>query len=143
MLTDVFWVGGDLESLLESVQRACTNPLNSWIERRIFPGAHPPSLQEITPMLGTHGFSVLDVENLRLQYARTLTCWLERFEAAKDRLPAKCDAQFVRTWRFYLASSQASFATGHLQLFQVLFARKGFNDIPWTRDFLYRDEPSP
>jgi cyclopropane-fatty-acyl-phospholipid synthase len=114
-------------------------PLNSWIERRIFPGAHPPSLDEMTPMLGQHGLSVLDVENLRLHYAKTLAHWLERYEAAQDRLPPRCDAQFVRTWRFYLASAQASFATGHLQLFQVLFARRGFNDIPWTRESLYRD----
>ena len=31
------------------------------------------------------GFSVLDVENLRLHYALTLRCWLERFEAARER----------------------------------------------------------
>jgi cyclopropane-fatty-acyl-phospholipid synthase len=117
-------------------------PLNSWIERRIFPGAHPPALEEMTPMLGQHGFSILDVENLRLHYAKTLAHWLERFEAAQDRLPASCDARFVRTWRFYLASSQTAFTSGNLQLFQVLFSRRGFNEIPWTREHLYADAAS-
>jgi cyclopropane-fatty-acyl-phospholipid synthase len=125
--------------LIHTIGTDRPGPLNSWIERRIFPGAHPPSLEEMTPMFGQYGLSVLDVENLRLHYARTLAQWLERFEAAQDRLPAMFDEQFARTWRFYLAASQASFATGHLQLFQVLFARRGFNAIPWTREYLYRD----
>jgi cyclopropane-fatty-acyl-phospholipid synthase len=47
------------------------------------------------------------------------------------------DEQFVRAWRFYLASSVASFRTGSLQLFQVMFSRRGARDVPWTRDYLY------
>jgi cyclopropane-fatty-acyl-phospholipid synthase len=43
----------------------------------------------------------------------------------------------VRTWRLYLAGSIASFRTGWLQLFQVLFARGCTNRIAWTRDDLY------
>jgi cyclopropane-fatty-acyl-phospholipid synthase len=43
------------------------------------------------------------------------------------------DETFVRAWRLYLAGSQAAFATGTMQLFQVLFARGSSNEIPWTR----------
>ena len=43
------------------------------------------------------------------------------------------DETFVRAWRLYLAGSQAAFTTGSMQLFQVVFARGGSNDIPWTR----------
>jgi cyclopropane-fatty-acyl-phospholipid synthase len=39
----------------------------------------------------------------------------------------------VRAWRLYLAGSQAAFATGSMQLFQVVFARGRTNAIPWTR----------
>ena len=49
------------------------------------------------------------------------------------------DDKFVRAWYFYLASSETAFTSGHLQLFQVLFARKGFNEIPWTRADIYRN----
>jgi cyclopropane-fatty-acyl-phospholipid synthase len=126
--------------LIHTIGTDRPGPLNSWIERHIFPGAYPPALEEVTPMLGRHGFSVLDIENLRLHYAQTLAHWLGRFEAAQDRLPPRCDARFIRAWRFYLASSQASFTTGSLQLFQILFGRRGFNEIPWTRDYLYREK---
>jgi len=47
------------------------------------------------------------------------------------------DEKFVRMWRLYLAGSVAAFATGSLQLFQVLFAPGESNDVPWTRAHLY------
>jgi cyclopropane-fatty-acyl-phospholipid synthase len=125
--------------LIHSIGADRPAPLNSWIERRIFPGACPPSLAQMMPLFGPNGFSVLDVENLRLHYAMTLGHWLRRFEAAREQVQEMFDPRFVRVWRFYLATSEASFATGHLQLYQVLFARRGCNEIPWTRDYLYRD----
>ena len=47
------------------------------------------------------------------------------------------DDAFVRTWRLYLASAQASFASGDLQLFQVTFGRAADNTQPATRRALY------
>lgn len=125
--------------LIHTIGTDRPGPLNSWIERHIFPGAYPPALTEMLPLVGDNGFSVLDVENLRLHYARTLSEWRARFEDVAEEVQQRYGERFVRTWRFYLASSQASFQTGHLQLFQVLFARKGFNGIPWSRDYLYHD----
>jgi cyclopropane-fatty-acyl-phospholipid synthase len=78
------------------------------------------------------------VENLRLHYARTLSHWLQRFEGAVEQIERMYDDRFVRAWRFYLAASQASFVTGHLQLYQILFARRGHNAMPWTRAYLER-----
>ena len=79
-------------------------------------------------------FSVLDVENLRLHYARTLEHWRQRFDdAARRGRAAMFDETFVRAWRLYLAGSQAAFTTGSMQLFQVVFARGSSNEIPWTR----------
>ena len=83
------------------------------------------------------GFSVLDVENLRLHYAKTLEHWLARFDARQDEVRERFDEAFVRAWRLYLASSITSFTIGWLQLFQVVFTRPGVNEIPWTRDHLY------
>ena len=77
------------------------------------------------------------MENLRLHYARTLEHWLQRFETALPQVTDMFGESFVRLWRLYLAGSLGAFATGELQLFQVVFARAGDNDIPWTRDFLY------
>ena len=81
--------------------------------------------------------SVLDVENLRLHYARTLLDWLTLFESNVDRVRGMFDEKFVRMWRLYLAGSAAAFTTGTLQLFQVLFAPGESNDVPLTRAHQY------
>ena len=114
-------------------------PMNAWIERRIFPGAYPPALREMLGIFEHGNFSVLDVENLRLHYARTLHHWLERYEASLEQVRQQFDEDFVRAWRLYLAGSIASFTTGHLQLFQVVFNRATNNDIPFTREHHFRD----
>jgi cyclopropane-fatty-acyl-phospholipid synthase len=123
--------------LVHSIGRDRLVPLNPWIERRIFPGAYPPTLREMMEIFEPNGFSVLDVENLRLHYARTLEHWLERYEANVDTVRSMFDEAFVRAWRLYLAGSIKAFEHGTLQLFQVLFSRSGMNTIPWTRDHLY------
>ena len=64
--------------LIHTIAQARPEPLNAWIEQRIFPGAHPPTLTEMMPLLEHADLTVLDVENLRLHYAQTLEHWLER-----------------------------------------------------------------
>jgi cyclopropane-fatty-acyl-phospholipid synthase len=88
------------------------------------------------------GFSILDVENLRTHYARTLAHWLERYESCVEHVRQMFGDSFVRMWRLYLAGSEAAFTSGDLQLFQVVFARPRNNRIPWTREHLYRQEPA-
>ena len=123
--------------LVHSIARNQPRPMNAWIERRIFPGSYPPTLREMTKVFEPWGFSVLDVENLRLHYAKTLEHWLTRFDAHQDTVCERFDEDFVRAWRLYLAGSLAGFTTGWLQLFQVVFTRPGLNNIAWTRDHLY------
>lgn len=124
--------------LLHSIGRNTPTPLSVWIERRIFPGAYPPSLVEMLQILEPFGFSILDVENLRLHYAKTLEHWLARFERAAEDIRNEFDDYFVRAWRLYLSGSLAGFSAGTLQLFQVVFARQNNNDLPLTREHLYQ-----
>ncbi len=126
--------------LIHSIGQNRGGVTNSWLVKRIFPGAYLPSLREMTAVFEPWQFSVLDVENLRLHYARTLEHWLRRFERVADRARAMFDAAFVRAWRLYLASSLAGFSTGFIQLFQVVFAPANNNDIPWTRLPIYEQE---
>ena len=86
--------------------------------------------------------SVIDVENLRPHYARTLEHWLERFESSSAQVSEMFGADFVRRWRLYLAGSLAGFSSGSLQHFQILFARKACQRIPLTRAQLYATEQS-
>jgi cyclopropane-fatty-acyl-phospholipid synthase len=128
--------------LVHFIGRNQPMPFNEWIARYIFPGAHAPSLGEVLPdLLEAPRFTVLDIENLRLHYARTLGHWLERFEAHADTVRVQFGDTFLRTWRLYLASAQACFRSGDLQLFQVAFARAGDNSIPPTRHALYTSDP--
>jgi len=109
-------------------------PLSPWIRKRIFPGAYAPTLPEVfEQVLEPYAFSVLDVHNLRWHYAKTLEHWARRFEDASRQVQSMFDAQFVRAWRLYLTGSQASFSTGSLQLFQVLFERGHKPAAPFTR----------
>ena len=130
-------LAGRGRGLIHSIGRNQPGPLQPWIERRIFPGAYPPTLGEMAAIFEPWDFSILDVENLRLHYAQTLRHWLALFEAAGERVRTMFDERFVRMWRLYLAGSVAGFATGTLQLFQVVFAPGESNDIPWTRAHLY------
>ncbi len=123
--------------LIHSIGRNRPAPLHPWITRRIFPGAYPPSLAEMMQIFEPWDLSVLDVENIRLHYAKTLHHWLELYEASKDRVREMFDDKFVRMWRLYLAGSIAGFTTGTLQLFQVVFAPRENNNVPQNRAHLY------
>ena len=123
--------------LIHSIGRDRPSPMTPWIERNIFPGACPPSLSQMMQIFEPFRFSVLDVENLRLHYAKTLEHWLGRYETNAERVAQMFDATFVRAWRLYLAGSVAAFRSGDMQLFQVCFNRSGQNRIPWTRQYLY------
>lgn len=123
--------------LIHSIGRNVAFPMDAWTEKRIFPGAYPPSLREMMDIFEPLRFSVLDVENLRLHYARTLEIWLERFEGASSAVQQMFDEHFVRAWRLYLAASIATFSAGELQLFQIVFAHGTNNSIPWTRAPVY------
>jgi cyclopropane-fatty-acyl-phospholipid synthase len=124
--------------LLHFIGRDWARPLNAWIRRRIFPGAYAPSLDQVVRgVLIPARLSVLDVENLRLHYALTLDHWRRRYEHAVATGQVGFDERFRRAWRLYLAGSQAAFSTGDLQLYQVSFARRGDDAIPWTRAELY------
>lgn len=129
----------DGRGLIHTIGRNKAELMNAWIEKRIFPGAYPPTLGEMMNIFEPWGFSIIDVENLRLHYARTLEHWLRRFETADEQVANMFDRQFARSWRLYLAGSLASFSTGWLQLFQVVFAHPDKNDLPWTRTHLYKD----
>ena len=120
--------------LLHFIGRNQSAPLNAWIRKRIFPGAYAPTLREVFEhVLEPHDLSVLDVENLRLHYAKTLEHWRSRFNGASREVAAMFDTTFVRAWELYLAGSEVAFTTGSMQLFQVVFARGRSNVVPWTR----------
>ena len=124
-------------ALVHTIGRNRPRLMNAWIEKRIFPGAYPPTLKEMMEIFEPNRFSVLDVENLRLHYAKTLAHWLARYDASDEQVQAEFGEDFARAWRLYLAGSQAAFLAGGLQLFQVVFTRERNNELAATRHHLY------
>jgi cyclopropane-fatty-acyl-phospholipid synthase len=124
--------------LIHSIGQNRSSVMNPWLERRIFPGAHLPTLREMMGVFEPLGFAVLDVENLRPHYAKTLDHWLQRFDRVADQVREMYDEHFVRAWRLYLAGSMASFTSGWMQLFQVVFVPPSNLDVEWTREHLYK-----
>jgi cyclopropane-fatty-acyl-phospholipid synthase len=129
--------------LIHSIGLNFPRPMDAWTRRHIFPGACPPSLAQMMQIFEPFDFSVLDVENLRLHYAKTLWHWLQRYEDNVERVTEMFDPAFVRAWRLYLAGSLTAFKMGGMQLFQVTFTRAGNNQIPWTRQYLYETQYIP
>lgn len=125
--------------LIHTIGRNTPGPMNAWIERRIFPGAYPPTIGEMMEIFEPGRFSVTDIENLRLHYSKTLEQWLQRFEQNKDQVEAMLDKKFIKSWRLYLAGSIAAFNVGNLQLFQVVFTHAENNELPWSRAHLYAE----
>ena len=124
---------------LHFIGRNQPRAFSRWTRKRIFPGAYAPALSQVMQIFEALDLSVLDVENLRLHYAKTLEHWLERFERSKQRVSEMFGPEFVRAWRLYLAGSIAGFRVGTIQLFQILFARTACGQIPWTRAHLYKE----
>ncbi len=124
-------------ALVHSIGRNVPELMSAWIEKRIFPGAYPPTIREMMDIVEPFNFSVLDIENLRLHYAETLRHWLVRYDEHEDMVRNMFDERFVRAWRLYLSGSIAAFLVGSLQLFQLVFARGTDNSIALTREHLY------
>lgn len=129
--------------LIHTIGQNRSTPMSPWFLKRIFPGSYPPTLREMMDVFEPWGFTVLDVENLRLHYAKTVEHWLQRFELHQDRIQEMFDECFVRAWRLYLSGCISNFSLGTLQLFQVVFSRPANNLIPLTRSHLTAQPVSP
>ena len=130
-------VGDQGRGLLHFIGRDHPDTFSRWMRKRIFPGAYIPTLGEAMEVFEPWSFSILDAENLRLHYAKTLEHWLDRFEKSSRQVLDMYDERFLGAWRLYLAGSQAAFLSGTLQLFQVVFAGSRCRPVYWTRSQLY------
>ncbi len=108
-------------------------PGDAWMKKYIFPGGMIPSLREIIYDVSEMEFHVLDVENLRLHYNKTLLHWRKNFYDHIDEVRDMFDERFVRMWDLFLAACAATFYTGIIDLHQILMTKGINNDLPMTR----------
>lgn len=119
--------------LLHFISALHEHPGDAWIKKYIFPGGVIPSLREMLHAMAEDNFHVMDVENLRLHYNRTLLCWRENYQKHIEEVRWMFDERFVRMWDLYLASCAATFHNGIIDLHQVLATKGINNDLPITR----------
>ncbi|MCK8602193.1 SAM-dependent methyltransferase [Desulfoferrobacter suflitae] len=124
--------------LLHTIGKDVKSSRDPWIMTYIFPGGYLPHLAEIIESMGKRGFSILDVENLRMHYARTLELWTENYERNIDKVREMYDEEFVRMWRLFLNSCSVAFKYGEPRLYQILFSNGLNNDLPLTRSHCYK-----
>ena len=131
--------------------------MGDFIEKYIFPGGELLHVSAILAHLSRAGLELVDAENLRPHYARTLWDWSNALEARLDEARQVLSAdgggeraeKILRAYRLYLAGSAMSFEQGWISLHQLLAIRptgdmagapvKGAQSgYPFTRDHMYR-----
>ena len=130
--------------------------LGEFIERYIFPGGELLHVSQLLQHTAQAGLEMVDTENLRPHYARTLWAWSDALESQLDAARAMLVAQAglergektLRAYRLYLAGTALGFEQGWMALHQMLSIRPDGNtasgtmrgaqsDYPFTRDALY------
>ncbi|GHC87568.1 cyclopropane-fatty-acyl-phospholipid synthase [Pseudorhodoferax aquiterrae] len=132
--------------------------MGDFIEKYIFPGGELLHVSHVLRELAGAGLEMVDTENLRPHYARTLWAWSDALEArldearqvltatAKDAASAE---RVLRAYRLYLAGSAMSFEHDWISLHQMLASRPSGvtrggpmtgaqSAYPFNRGYMYR-----
>ena len=99
-----------------------------FIKRYIFPGGFLPSVRVMMSHLGDDTrLTPLAVDDIGLDYARTLEDWRCRFMAAIDKVAEQgFDERFRRMWEYYLCYCEGAFRERAISTVQLLAAAPGW-----------------
>ncbi len=96
-----------------------------FIQSFIAPDMHMRPVGETVAYLECGGLEVRDVHGLREHYVRTVSGWLDNFEANLEELTALVGEEAVRVWRLYLVGGSMAFRDGRMGVDQILCVRPG------------------
>ena len=111
-----------------------------FIGKYVFPHGELPHLSMVDAHISEAGLEVVDVESLRMHYARTLQHWSARLEIQLEKAANMVPEQALRIWRLYLAGCSYAFGRGWINIHQILAVKPfadGHTGLPWTRDDIY------
>jgi len=130
--------------------------MGAFIEKYIFPGGELLHVSHVLKDMAAAGLEMVDTENLRPHYARTLWAWSDALEARLEEAQrvlettgSAVDAEKVlRAYRLYLAGCAMTFEQGWIGLHQILATRpdgqlqtgalKGAQSAyPFNRGYMY------
>ena len=100
-----------------------------FIREHIFPGGMLPSPDRIVEEANKARLEVNDIFAFGEDYAITLEKWLARFDSRVLEIRSLGYGEdFIRKWRFYLASCAAMFRAGKIDVLQVELGKEGVKD---------------
>lgn len=131
--------------------------MGDFIGKYIFPGGELLHTSLVLRDMALAGLEMVDTENLRPHYARTLWAWSDALEAQLDEARAILErthgpeggGTVLRAYRLYLAGCAMTFERGWIALHQMLATRPdgemstgslhgAQSAYPFTRDYMYR-----
>ncbi len=95
-----------------------------WIEKYIFPNGYIPDMRNISEAIN-HLFVMEDWHNFGAHYDLTLMAWFNNFEKSWGKLKKHYGERFYRMWKYYLLSCAGAFRARKIQLWQIVFSKKG------------------
>lgn len=88
-----------------------------FIQRYIFPGGMLPTSAHIAQLCDAHGLKLEQQISFGQDYATTLQCWHQQFDAAWPEIARLgYDPRFQRMWKYYLAYCESGFRHGALDV---------------------------
>ncbi|TFY97349.1 class I SAM-dependent methyltransferase [Ramlibacter rhizophilus] len=133
--------------------------MGDFIGKYIFPGGELLHVSHVLRELAASELEMLDTENLRPHYARTLWAWSDGLESQLEEAARVLEAsagpergpKVLRAYRLYLAGCAMSFERGWISLHQILAARpdgklhtgtlRGAQCMyPFNREYMYRPD---
>lgn len=96
-----------------------------FIQKYIFPGGFLPSITALTQATTKHSDLVLrDLFDIGQDYARTLSHWYERFNAAQEQVyKLGFDERFIRMWNYYFCYCEGGFRAKSISTVHMTFQR--------------------
>jgi len=137
--------------------------MGEFIEKYIFPGGELLHVSQVLHDMGQAGLEMVDAENLRPHYARTLWAWSDALEGQLPEAQRILETtageeragRILRAYRLYLAGCAMSFEQGWIALHQMLASRpdgqldardRGLrgtqSSYPFNREYIYREVAS-
>ncbi|MDD2711746.1 MAG: cyclopropane-fatty-acyl-phospholipid synthase [Simplicispira sp.] len=135
--------------------------MGAFIGKYIFPGGELLHVSSVLHALAGADLEMVDAENLRPHYARTLWAWSDaledRLEEARSVLAVQGSRhaeRLLQAYRLYLAGSAMGFERGWMALYQLLATRPhddidtgtlpgAQSDYPFTRNYMYQLQDTP
>ena len=110
---------------MEHHRLVATRRTYTWMHKYIFPGGVIPSVRAIEETCRRHTrLRIRELQAFGQHYAHTLRLWRDRFHQRRAEVAALgFDETFRRTWHLYLSYCEAGFATGYLDVHQVVLGR--------------------